>query len=216
MTVLSRTPLLAWSPRELVARIGEQTLDGFCAEFFNKYFLVVRLDDFSSELAGGLGASRVGTRSMPPPRRNTLSFSLATNEQTQVTGPSLTSLRPPPARPSMPASGEFSCAPDLLRASCHVVEIKKRAPSAPVGVVSVGRSPEHDIVLQHPSVSRTHAHFECSGDLFVMDMGSSNHTFVNGERVIDRVAVAAGDAIKFGAVRCSVCSPAGLWHAIRG
>lgn len=60
-----------------------------------------------------------------------------------------------------------------------------------------------DVLLQHPSISRQHAvllHGK-SGNMYVMDLGSSHGTFVNKRRVKpeQREALQEGDCVKFGA-----------------
>ncbi|ETW00010.1 hypothetical protein H310_07452 [Aphanomyces invadans] len=59
-----------------------------------------------------------------------------------------------------------------------------------------------DIVLQHPSVSRTHAalQFDSKGHLFVVDLGSTHGTFVNKRRIpaTDPVELHVGDVVVFG------------------
>ncbi|MDQ2872031.1 MAG: DUF3662 and FHA domain-containing protein [Candidatus Eremiobacteraeota bacterium] len=64
--------------------------------------------------------------------------------------------------------------------------------------VRVGRSEDRDIFLVDPSVSRAHAIIETAGgSAFVHDLGSTNGTFVNGERVSSR-RLDNGDVIAFG------------------
>jgi len=66
------------------------------------------------------------------------------------------------------------------------------------GTASVGRSEESDIFLVDPSVSRNHATLEIQGDSAVVkDLGSTNGTYVNNERV-DARRVISGDVIGFG------------------
>jgi hypothetical protein len=66
------------------------------------------------------------------------------------------------------------------------------------GATRVGRNTESDIFLVDPSVSRNHALLDVQdGRLIVRDAGSSNGTFVNGERVQLR-ALRAGDVVAFG------------------
>lgn len=61
-----------------------------------------------------------------------------------------------------------------------------------------GRQPACDCVLRHPTVSREHFFIERNGDtFFVVDSGSGNGTFVNGER-ISWVELKDGDVIKVG------------------
>ena len=65
------------------------------------------------------------------------------------------------------------------------------------GVV-VGRDPAADIVLDDSAVSRFHARFvERSEGWAIIDLGSSNQTFVNGDPVRD-AALSAGDHIGIG------------------
>ncbi len=61
-----------------------------------------------------------------------------------------------------------------------------------------GRQLACDTVLSHPTVSREHFFVECnSGKYFVVDNGSGNGTYVNGER-ISWVELQDGDVIKAG------------------
>ena len=67
----------------------------------------------------------------------------------------------------------------------------------------VGRSPLSDVVLSADAqVSRSHAVLErIAGRWVVRDVGSRNGTYVNGERVRERVRLAAGDEIRVGKTR---------------
>jgi len=66
----------------------------------------------------------------------------------------------------------------------------------------VGRSPNADVHIEAPSVSRKHAQFnDMAGKLTLKDLGSTNGTRVNGEVIgAGPVFVKAGDAIRFGDV----------------
>jgi pSer/pThr/pTyr-binding forkhead associated (FHA) protein len=56
-----------------------------------------------------------------------------------------------------------------------------------------------DLVIEDPGVSRRHARlFPENGALVVEDLGSSNGTYVNGERISGPVAVAPGDEVQLG------------------
>jgi ABC-type multidrug transport system ATPase subunit len=73
--------------------------------------------------------------------------------------------------------------------------------------VTIGRSPQCDIALAHPAVSREHARVVATrGELRVVDVGSSNGTFVNGERVAPGSPrrVENGDEIRVGPVKLVV------------
>ncbi len=62
----------------------------------------------------------------------------------------------------------------------------------------VGRSRDREIFLVDPSVSRNHAVVETDAEgPVVRDLGSTNGTFVNGERVADR-RLRPGDVVAFG------------------
>jgi hypothetical protein len=64
--------------------------------------------------------------------------------------------------------------------------------------VVVGRSSELDVVLVEDMVSRRHAKLTVAGDqIFIQDLGSTNGTFVNGEK-IKRARLQEGDRILIG------------------
>jgi hypothetical protein len=66
-------------------------------------------------------------------------------------------------------------------------------------VVSLGRTGKNDIALDNPKVSRQHAVIKLEADTFrVYDLGSSNGTFVNDQRVVEPVALQDGDTVRFG------------------
>ncbi len=64
--------------------------------------------------------------------------------------------------------------------------------------IFVGRSSELDMVLVEEMVSRKHARIELkAGHVFVEDLGSTNGTFVNGERV-EQASLNEGDRLLIG------------------
>jgi len=66
------------------------------------------------------------------------------------------------------------------------------------GVTTLGRDPLATIVLDADSVSRSHARIEVvANDTWVVDLGSTNGTFVNDVQV-DRQALRSGDLVKVG------------------
>jgi hypothetical protein len=66
------------------------------------------------------------------------------------------------------------------------------------GSATIGRSEESDIFLVDPSVSRNHATISVEGEgAVVTDLGSTNGTFVNGDK-IDSRRIASGDVLTFG------------------
>jgi len=71
-------------------------------------------------------------------------------------------------------------------------------------VITIGRSPGNDVTLDYPAVSRNHARiFRADGGYVVEDVGSSNGTFVNGERVLPRQPrpLQPGDTIRVGPIK---------------
>ncbi len=74
------------------------------------------------------------------------------------------------------------------------------------GQMTVGRDPGNSIVLVDASVSNRHASVERAGDSWrVMDLGSTNGTFVRGQRVDRRgLPLQAGDVLSIGTVTLRV------------
>jgi pSer/pThr/pTyr-binding forkhead associated (FHA) protein len=66
----------------------------------------------------------------------------------------------------------------------------------------VGRDQEADIRVDEPLVSRAHARIEQRGDVyFVVDLGSTNLTRVNGD-VVGECQLRNGDEVRFARARC--------------
>jgi len=68
-------------------------------------------------------------------------------------------------------------------------------------VISIGRTPDNQIVVPHVQVSAKHAQIHRSGrELYVEDRGSANGTFVRGQRLVpgQRVAVQNGEKVYIG------------------
>lgn len=66
------------------------------------------------------------------------------------------------------------------------------------GNVQVGRDPTLELVLPDPGVSFRHALIEDRGDALVLiDLGSTNGTFVNGQRA-QETPLSPGDRLRFG------------------
>ena len=69
------------------------------------------------------------------------------------------------------------------------------------GTMHIGASSHNDIALSHDGfVSARHARIECNGkDLSIVDLGSTNGTFINGDMLRDGArAVRVGDEIRIG------------------
>lgn len=68
------------------------------------------------------------------------------------------------------------------------------------GSCSLGRTPANTIVLDSPKVSRRHAliHLQNIGELWLIDFGSSNGTFLNKRRIHHPFRLSDGDQITIG------------------
>ena len=69
--------------------------------------------------------------------------------------------------------------------------LQVRFPGKPVAEImlgnrlTIGRDPENDLVVPFPSISRRHAQIVCqAGQYVLVDLGSSNGTFLAGQRII--------------------------------
>src|SRR5436190_486398 len=67
----------------------------------------------------------------------------------------------------------------------------------------IGRGRGNDINIDHASISRRHAmlHVTESGEVYLVDCGSRNGSFLNGYRVAVRVKLSDGDQLSFGEAR---------------
>ena len=73
-----------------------------------------------------------------------------------------------------------------------------------LGANRVGRDPDADFTLSHPSVSFTHCEFTLSHDgVFVRDCDSTNGTFVDGE-LVKAAHLQPGQAVRLGDVELIV------------
>lgn len=72
-------------------------------------------------------------------------------------------------------------------------------------IKTIGRAPRAEFVLDAALVSRLHCRLTASaeGTLEVLDLGSTNGTFVNGRRV-RRSPLVPGDRLKVGRVELTV------------
>jgi pSer/pThr/pTyr-binding forkhead associated (FHA) protein len=79
--------------------------------------------------------------------------------------------------------------------------MKGRRLAIKVPVVNIGRADFNDIVISDPSVSTSHAKLQRRDDIWLLsDLGSTNGTFVEGERLSGEVPLGPGTTVKFGEV----------------
>jgi pSer/pThr/pTyr-binding forkhead associated (FHA) protein len=74
----------------------------------------------------------------------------------------------------------------------------------PGAVKTVGRAPRADFILDAALVSRLHCRLTATAEnLEVVDLSSTNGTFVNDRRV-EKASLAAGDRLRIGRVELNV------------
>jgi pSer/pThr/pTyr-binding forkhead associated (FHA) protein len=78
----------------------------------------------------------------------------------------------------------------------------------PGNIKTIGRAPRADFIVDAALVSRLHCRLTAgAAELEVVDLDSTNGTFVNGQRV-DRAKLRAGDRLGVGKVEFVVSRPA--------
>lgn len=92
----------------------------------------------------------------------------------------------------------------MARLVIKSVEFGDRVIELNLGVSQLGRCPESDVHIEHPTVSARHCEIVLAADgVVVRDCGSANGTFVGGER-IKEARVSAGQTLRLGEVELLV------------
>jgi hypothetical protein len=146
----------------------------------------------AAELLKKAGLDPTGKDQAPPPA---------------VTEPAQKPLQPivlPDAAPT-PATGAVAVAPvwQAPQTGARLALEDGGAVDLPEGETLVGREPGLPVTLSgEKGVSRTHAVLRRAGStVTVSDLGSTNGTYVNGQRIADEVTLKPGDMLIFGAAR---------------
>ncbi len=87
--------------------------------------------------------------------------------------------------------------------SAFLANVAAQAVALDRPIIRIGRAQDNDLVLAHPSVSTRHAQLtrQADGTVLVQDLGSTNGTFVDGERVDARGKIARpGQRVAIGGV----------------
>jgi hypothetical protein len=74
-------------------------------------------------------------------------------------------------------------------------------PADPNGTITltIGRSPECDLVLEDPTISARHAGIAWDGNgAVLLELGSSNGTYLNGLKLGRKATLRTGDTLAFG------------------
>ena len=73
------------------------------------------------------------------------------------------------------------------------------------GENTIGRSMECTVVINNESLSRRHAAINISAEkMTIKDLGSSNHTFVDGNKIDSEQEISAGSKLKFGNIEAII------------
>jgi hypothetical protein len=65
--------------------------------------------------------------------------------------------------------------------------------------LSIGRDSSNSVAINDAEISRKHARLTFQGGKYVVeDLGSTNGTFVNGQRLVSAVVLKSGDVVSFG------------------
>jgi FHA domain len=94
-----------------------------------------------------------------------------------------------------------------------------KAPHAPAGPVSLGRTPENDVSIPEYSISKRHCLFDLSdGVMSLTDAGSTNGTLINGSAVdaTTPVPLCGGEIITLGRFAFLYETPAGFLEYVSG
>ena len=67
-------------------------------------------------------------------------------------------------------------------------------------VISIGRAPHNDIMIDDPGVSRTHCQIikDDNGNFSLIDFNSSNGTIVNGVKRHGKMSITVADSVRIG------------------
>jgi pSer/pThr/pTyr-binding forkhead associated (FHA) protein len=113
-----------------------------------------------------------------------------------VTRPPAAAAPPPPAPPH--ASGPPALAKFVVRSGPR----KGERVLVKVPIVNIGRADYNDIILTDESVSSQHAKLTRREGLWILvDLGSTNGTMVDGERIAEDTPLAPGCFVRFGDVQ---------------
>jgi pSer/pThr/pTyr-binding forkhead associated (FHA) protein len=111
---------------------------------------------------------------------------------------------------STPPSAVAPLASLLMRSG----DLKGRRLAIKVPVANIGRGDYNDVIIADPSVSTMHAKLQRREAVWVLtDLGSTNGTFVEGERLTGEMPLSPGTTIKFGDV-AALFEPLDESHAL--
>ncbi|MEV7654417.1 DUF1707 and FHA domain-containing protein [Streptomyces anulatus] len=108
------------------------------------------------------------------------------------------------------AVGGISAFPGRLRRAWQTERLPKLLLPAPGPYpLLIGRDPANGLRLNHETVSRLHAELSAQNGRWVLrDLGSTNGTCVNGQRLVGSIPVRDGDQVSFGRMSFRLTAPA--------
>ncbi len=106
--------------------------------------------------------------------------------------------------------GGISAFPGRLRRAWQTERLPKLLLPAPGPYpLLIGRDPANGLRLNHETVSRLHAELSAQNGRWVLrDLGSTNGTCVNGQRLVGSIPVRDGDQVSFGRMSFRLTAPA--------
>ncbi|MYR13026.1 FHA domain-containing protein, partial [Streptomyces sp. SID724] len=107
------------------------------------------------------------------------------------------------------AVGGISAFPGRLRRAWQTERLPKLLLPAPgPHPLLIGRDPANGLRLNHETVSRLHAELSARNGRWVLrDLGSTNGTCVNGQRLVGSIPVRDGDQVSFGRMSFRLTAP---------
>lgn len=106
----------------------------------------------------------------------------------------------PQGTPVPPPSAETMVSPGLMPTITIRINERPTVLSPNGTLQKIGRSPECDLVIPHPTVSKIHASIHLqNGTWWMEDLGSTNGTYADGQR-ITKAALRNGSKLYFGQV----------------
>ncbi len=144
-------------------------------------------------------------------KESVASYDEVVNAQIQVVKPAIA--EPPPVgratelRTSSPAAARQPAGVATWELEVtHGLDAGRRYPLS--DRLSLGRDWNADIALNDQQISRRHAQIQRAGDGYqIVDQGSSNGTFVNGNLISMPAWLSVGDEIRMGDTRMVLCGP---------
>jgi pSer/pThr/pTyr-binding forkhead associated (FHA) protein len=108
----------------------------------------------------------------------------------------------PPAAPAPPAAAPAASKGELAHLVIRTGMLKGQRLPVRTTLANIGRADYNDLVLPDDSVSTVHAKLQRREGIWVIvDAGSTNGTYADGERVTDEAPLPPGALLRFGEVR---------------